>query len=135
MKNFIFTLIFITGTVSLIFAGNNVDNVMQKQSDGTYVINTTSLCSAKGFKSKTPVEVYIRNGKVIKVAPLQNNESPNFFGKVKKFLLPLYNDLKVDKAKILSKEGVPDGCTGATYSSRAVQENISAALEYYESHK
>ena len=55
-------------TTGVAFAAVQQDKVMYKQADGTYVVNTTSLCpNVKGFKGATPVEVYIKNNKVIKV--------------------------------------------------------------------
>ena len=68
----------------------------------------------------------------MKVVPLKNDESPNYFEKVKKHLIPLYRNLKIGKAKKLSKEVKIDGCTGATYSTNAIQQNVKSALEYYE---
>ena len=135
MKNLIITLIILVSGSVAIFAATNHDSIMRKQSDGMYIVNTTSLCKTKGFRDVTPVEVYIKNGKVIKVIPLSNKESPNYFEKVKKHLLPLFENVKVNNAKKVSKGRVPDGCTGATYSTRAVQANVEAALEYYQSHK
>ena len=113
----------------------SADNVMTKQSDGTYVVRTNTICKARGYRKGTPVEVHIKNGKVVKVLALKNEETVPYFARVKKFLLPLYNNLKVSKAKKLTKRTQVDGCTGATYSTKAVQKNIGAALDYYEKNK
>lgn len=113
----------------------SADNVMTKQSDGTYVVRTNTICKARGYRKGTPVEVHIKNGNVVKVLALKNEETVPYFTRVKQFLLPLYNNLKVSKAKKLTKKTQVDGCTGATYSTKAVQKNISAALDYYEKHK
>ena len=113
----------------------SADNVMTKQSDGTYVVRTNTICKARGYRKGTPVEVHIKNGKVVKVLALKNEETVPYFARVKKFLLPLYNNLKVSKAKKLTKQTHVDGCTGATYSTKAVQKNIGAALDYYEKNK
>ena len=52
-------------TTGVAFAAVQQDKVMYKQADGTYVVNTTILCSnVKGFKGATPVDVYIKNNKV-----------------------------------------------------------------------
>lgn len=113
----------------------SADNVMTKQSNGTYVVRTNTICKARGYRKGTPVEVHIKNGNVVKVLALKNEETVPYFARVKQFLLPLYNNLKVSKAKKLTKKTQVDGCTGATYSTKAVQKNISAALDYYEKHK
>lgn len=120
-------------TTGVAFAAVQQDKVMYKQADGTYVVNTTSLCqNVKGFKGATPVEVYIKNNKVIKVEALPNRETPKFYEKVKQGLFPQFNGMKLSKA---AKAVSIDGVTGATYSSRAVKENIAAAVAYYKKNK
>lgn len=114
-------------------AANHQNKVMQKQADGTYVVNTSSLgANIKGFKGATPLEVYIKDNKVVKVEALPNQETPRFFARVKQSLLPKFNGMKVSKA---SKASAIDGVTGATYSSKAVKANVAAALDYYKKHK
>ena len=113
----------------------SAQEVMKKQGDGTYVVNTTTICNARGFKGATPLEVYIKSGKVVKVVPLKNQETRQYFQKVSNALLPKYNGTKVAKAKKIAAQTKVDGCTGATYSTVAVQKNIQAALDYYTKHK
>ena len=106
---------------------------MYKQADGTYVVNTTTLTpNVKGFKGATPVEVYIKNNKVVKVVPLPNHESPRYFNTVKENLLPKFEGMKVTKA---AKAEQVDGATGATFSSRAIKANVAAAVAYYKKNK
>lgn len=130
MKKLLFSIIFIAATTNLL-----ADNVMTKLHDGTYVVRTTTICNARGFRKATPVEVYINKGTVVKVVALKNEESAPYFKHVKQQLLPKYNNIKVSKAKKLASTPKVDGCTGATFSTRAIQKNIKAALDYYESHK
>ncbi len=111
------------------------DNVMTKLDDGTYVVNTTTICNARGYRKSTPVEVYIKKGAVVKVVALKNEETVPYFKRVRQSLLPMYANLKVSKAKKLATKTAVDGCTGATFSTSAVQKNIKAALDYYQSHK
>ena len=47
----------------------------------------------------------------------------------------MYNNLKISKAKKLAERTEVDGCTGATFSTKAVQKNIKAAIGYYEKNK
>lgn len=110
------------------FTSINGGNVMRKQGS-TYIVNTTTLCNQRGFRGPTPLEVYIKGNKVVKVVALRNQESPQFFSKVVNGLLP-----KV-AGKSLAKASKVDGVTGATFSSRAVKANIAAAVNYYKSHK
>ena len=134
IKNFIMIAgIFAAGF--LLASAGKADSPMVKTQDGTYIVNTASLCDAKGFKGATPVEVYIKGGKVLKVVALSNQETPGYFAKVKNSLLPLFNGMKIKDAKKQALATEVDGCTGATYSTKAIQKNISAALEYYEKHK
>lgn len=113
----------------------NADNVMTKQADGTYVVRTNTICNARGYRKTTPVEVHINKGNVVKVIALKNEETVPYFSRVKQFLLPMYNNLKLSKAKKLTEKTKVDGCTGATFSTKAVQKNIRAAIDYYEKHK
>ncbi|MGN1374926.1 MAG: FMN-binding protein [Prevotella sp.] len=131
MKRYLIVAFLLFMTSSVLFAGD----VMTKNTDGTYIINTSHLCVAKGYRGTTPLEVYIKNGVVVKVVTLKNNETVPYFERIKKFLLPLYEGRKLSKAKKLSSETKIDGCTGATYSTKAVQKNIRAAIEYYEKNK
>ncbi len=108
------------------------DGVMTKQSDGTYVVNTTTLCSdVEGYRGATPLKVYIKSGKVVKVEALRNQESPKYFVRVKQGLLDKWNGKKVQKAEKMQVDAV----TGATMSSEAVKQNVRAALRYYQKHK
>ena len=115
--------------------GAMADNVMTKLDDGTYVVRTATICNARGYRKATPVEVYIKKGIVVKVVALKNEETVPYFKRVRQSLLPKYANLKVSKAKKLASKTVVDGCTGATFSTSAVQKNIKVALDYYEKHK
>lgn len=117
-------------TAGFAFAAANDENVMRKQSDGTYVVNTTTLAAnVSGFKGATPVEVYIKNDKVVKVVAMKNRETPRYFEQVDSKMLPKF------AGKRISKVGTVDGVSGATFSSRAVRLNVEAAVKYYKAHK
>ena len=106
------------------------DNVMTKQKDGTYVVNTTTLASnVRGYVGSTPLEVYIKKNKVVKVVALPNKETPKIFAKVKSGMLPKYAGKKTSAVSSV------DGVTGATYSSKAVKAYVEAAVKYYKAHK
>lgn len=49
----------------LLTLASYADDVMTKQADGTYVVNTTTLCQTRGYQSTTPVEVYIKDRKSV----------------------------------------------------------------------
>ena len=111
------------------------DNVMKRHADGTCTVRTNTICKARGYRKGTPVEVYFKNGKVMKVVALKNEETVPYFSRVKQFLLPLYHNLKISKAKKLAERTEIDGCTGATFSTKAIQKNVKAAIDYYEKNK
>lgn len=106
--------------------------VMTKEADGTDIINTTTLCKdVKGFRGNTPLSIYIKKGKIVEIKPLANKETPNYFNKVKQGLLNKWNGMKASKAATVQVDGV----TGATFSSKAVKENVKRGIAYYQKHK
>ena len=117
---------------TFVFAANKGNNVMRKTADGTTIVNTSSLCpNVRGFRGPTPLEVYFKKGKVLRVVALPNQETPKYFQKVKTELLGKWNGMTAAKA---SKANI-DGVTGATFSSKAVKANVKAAEAYYKTHK
>ena len=101
---------------------------MTKEKDGTYIVNTTTLADdVQGYNGTTPVKVYIKKGKIVKVEILKNQDGPKFNAKVKNQMLPAYEGMSVRQ---FSKKEV-DGVTGATFTSNAVKENVSRAIAYY----
>ena len=111
------------------------DNVMKRHADGTCTVRTNTICKARGYRKGTPVEVYFKNGKVMKVVALKNEETVPYFSRVKQFLLPLYHNLMISKAKKLAERTEIDGCTGTTFSTKTIQKNVKAAIDYYEKNK
>lgn len=123
-------LMAVIGTTA--YAGKAQSSAITKTADGTYVVNTTTLASdVKGYRSTTPLKIYIKNNKVEKVEALKNQETPKYFVRVKNEVLSKWNGLKVAKAV---KKKV-DGVTGATMSSDAVKENVKRGLDYYQKNK
>lgn len=117
-------------TASFAFAAVGDDNVMRKQADGTYVVNTTTLAAnVRGYKGATPLEVHIKKNKVVKVVALKNNETPQYFAQVTSKMFPNFS------GKSISKVGSVDAVSGATISSKAVKANVEAAVKYYKAHK
>lgn len=113
------------------FQSATPDDVMTKE-DGMYVVNTTKLGKdVMGYVSTTPLKIYIKKNKVVKVEALKNQETPKYFAKVKKLLLEKWNGQKVNDAEKLKVDGV----TGATFSSDAVIQNVQLGLKYYKQHK
>ena len=108
--------------LAVAFVTASAQDVMRKEKDGTYIVNTNG---------PTPVEVYIKKNKIVKVVPLKSQEGPKYVAKVKKDMLPKYEQMNVKKGTVQDVDAV----TGATFTSKAVQENISRAVDYYKKHK
>lgn len=107
------------------------DTSTMTKSNGVTVISTKLIAkNVKGFGGNTPVKIYISKKKIQKIEPYPNQENPAFFAKAKK-LLDKYEGMSVKKA--LNTE--VDGVSGATYSSKALKENVKIGLEYYQEHK
>ena len=124
-------------TAALLFAAITMmsampaDQVITKE-DGMDVVNTTTLGQkVAGYIGATPLKIYIKGNKVVKVVALKNQETPMYFAKVKKKLLDSWNGKKV---KAASKMKV-DAITGATFSSKAVIKNVQLGLDYYQKNK
>ena len=111
------------------FIAAEAQQVMRKEKDGTYIVNTTTIANdVEGYAGPTPVEVYIKKNKIVKVVPLKTMDGPKYVAKVKNGMLTKYEGMKIEKKAPLPKV---DGVTGATYSANATQQNIAAALDYY----
>ena len=101
---------------------------ISKAPDGTVTVNTTDIGkNIIGYGGPVPLEITIKDDKIQKIKPLPNKETPEFFGAV------------VNSDLLDSFEGMPlgqavfphvDAVSGATYSSRAVIDNVKAAAKY-----
>lgn len=114
------------------FITADAQEVMKKEKDGTYVVNTTTLAKdVEGYNGSTPVEVYIKKNKIVKVVPLKSQEGPKYVAKVKKGMLPKYEGMSVKKGAVADVDAV----TGATFTSNAIHENVKRGVDYYQKHK
>ncbi len=121
----------ILGLVLCIQSAGLKDDTIIKE-DGMYVVNTTSLGKdIEGYNGPTPLKIYIKKNKVMKIEGLKHQETPKYYARVKKALFEKWNNLKVNEARNLKVDGV----TGATYTSEAVIKNVQVGLDYYKSHK
>lgn len=105
---------------------SKTNDTITKLADGTIVVNTTSLSKdITGFGGNVPLNIYIKDGVVKDIKALPNKETPEFFGKASS-LLDKWKGKTVDEATKLKVDGV----SGATYSSRAIIENMKMGLQY-----
>jgi uncharacterized protein with FMN-binding domain len=106
------------------------DEIMSKSKDTT-IVNTELIAKdVKGYKGATPVKIYIRKNKVVKIEALPNRETPKFFARAKS-LLSSWDGKTVSKAAKMDVDGV----SGATFSSKALIKNVQMGLKYYKEHK
>lgn len=122
---------FVLLAVVMMSATTQNSAVMTKE-NGVYVVNTTTLAKdVEGYIGTTPLKIYIKKNKVLRIEALKNQETPKYFLKVKKLLLNKWDGMTVKKAVSADVDGV----TGATFSSDAVKENVKRGLDYYQKNK
>ena len=127
MKKTLMTLLLLAA-----FTMAQADDVMKKEKDGTYIVNTTTLApDVEGYNGPTPLEIHIKKNKIVKVVLLKSMETPKYNAKVKKQMIPFYENVKLKKGKKVEIDGV----TGATFTSDAVKENVQRGLDYYWKNK
>jgi uncharacterized protein with FMN-binding domain len=117
-------------TVMFFISAMPADSVITK--DGaTTVVNTTTLTkNVRGYKSTTPVKIYIEKNRVVKVEALKTQETPKYFAKAKT-VLDNFAGKTVTKAEKMNVDAV----SGATISSKALVKNVQMGLKYYKAHK
>lgn len=122
----------VMGGCIVAFGQHPKDSNMTRTKDGTYIVNTSRLgAKVQGYAGPTPLNVYIKNNKVVKIEALPNKETPQYFNILRKSFLNSWNGKTVKKARATE----PDARTGATYSAKAVARNVTLALDYYQANK
>jgi electron transport complex protein RnfG len=125
MRKLLTTILILSAAATVLAA----DKVIRKQNNGTFVVNTSTIAKdVRGYNGPTPLEIHIKDDRIVKIIILSNNETRNYFERVKKNLMSKWIGMKVNK--VLSTD--IDAVTGATYTSDAVTENMKRALEYYK---
>ena len=85
----------------------------------------------KGYNGPIPLEIHIKNNRIVKIVALTNSETRKYMNLVNQKLIPKWTGMKVDKALSTNMDGV----SGATISSDAVKENVRRGLKYYRKKK
>ncbi len=93
---------------------------------GTVLLSSPYSDEIMGFNGPTPLQIAMdAEGKILEVRVLANDETPNFLNRViKAGFLDSWNGLTAEEA--LNKE--MDAVSGATYSSRGIQNSLKARL-------
>ena len=98
------------------------------ETDNGFTINTTDIGKKiVGYRGTTPVEITVSGGKIAKIVPLPNDETPEFFGSVRNS--DLFESLD-GKTLAEAQHTTIDGVTGATYTSNAIIANIRTGIAY-----
>lgn len=96
--------------------------------DGVATVNTSALPGTiNGYAGPVPLEINIKDGKVISVEALDNTETPSFFKRAAVILSSWDGKTlaEVDSMEI-------DAVSGATFSSQAIINNFKVGLACYE---
>ena len=96
-------------------------------SDGTVTVFTKQLATdVQGFAGQTPLRITLnKEGVVTAIEAQPNSESPEFFGKATA-LFARWQGKPIDAA--IGEE--VDAVSGATFSSRAIMENVKRGLSF-----
>ncbi len=102
-------------------------DTLSLQPDGGIVVNTKPLAKdVSGYGGPVPLMIHIsKDGIVTKIEALPNSETPDFFDSAKE-LFARWQGKSVDEA--LGEK--VDGVSGATFSSKAIIENVQRGLAY-----
>lgn len=114
-------------TFAFILMGAGVSKNAIKYKNGIAIVNTSSIVKARGLNSKTPIKIYIKGNKITKIESLPNQETPAVFASAER-LLKKFIGKSVDEASTMKVDGV----SGATYSSKALIQNVKGGLKYYK---
>lgn len=117
-------------TFAFILMGAGVSKNAIKYKNGIAIVNTSSIVKARGLNSKTPIKIYIKGNKITKIESLPNQETPAVFASAER-LLKKFIGKSVDEASTMNVDGV----SGATYSSKALIQNVKGGLKYYKENK
>lgn len=94
---------------------------------GGKVVDTAVTCSdVQGFAGPVPLLIYISDGRIDSVVMQPNSETPSFVRRaVRGGILDRWNGMTVEQARNADVDAV----SGATFTSRAVIENVRRGLK------
>ena len=117
-------MLLVAGTVSL--DARTKKKTTTKKANTAQVIYTGDIASKViGYNGTTPLNITVKNGVIESIEVLPNQESPAYLKRAKDKVLPQYIGKTVAEAKKLNA----DIATGATYTSKAIIQNIQMGLD------
>lgn len=94
--------------------------------DGSIRLNTTELGKdIIGYGGTVPLVITLQDGRIKSVEALPNSETPKFFESAS-VLLSKWDGQTIEDAQQLEVDGV----SGATFTSKAIIENVQRGLQY-----
>lgn len=121
-------MLLVAGTASL--DARTKKKTTAKKANTTQVIFTGDIANKViGYNGTTPLNITIKNGVIENIEVLPNQESPGYLKRAKEKVLPQYIGKSVAEAKKLNA----DIATGATYTSKALIQNIQMGLDQAKS--
>lgn len=98
----------------------------ENQQLGTLISSAPYASQVKGFAGPTPLFLFLdTSGKIQAITSEENAETPHFFRRAQESLLPHWLGLTAEAGANLQVDAV----SGATFSSRAIIENIRQTLQ------
>ena len=98
---------------------------VQQQPDGTLLVNTTRLGkNVKGYGGNVPLQVHWKEGRIVKIVPLKNEETPEFFAEATQLLARWIGKTPEEALRLKV-----DAVSGATFSSNAIIANVHLAAQ------
>ena len=117
-------MLLVAGTASL--DARTKKKATTKKANSTQVIYTGDIANKViGYNGTTPLNITVKNGVIENIEVLPNQESPGYLKRAKDKVLPQYIGKTVAEAKKLDA----DIATGATYTSKAIIQNIQMGLD------
>ena len=117
-------MLLVAGTASL--DARTKKKTTTKKASATQVIYTGDIANKViGYNGTTPLNITVKNGVIENIEVLPNQESPGYLKRAKDKVLPQYIGKTVAEAKKLDA----DIATGATYTSKALIQNIQMGLD------
>ena len=121
-------MLLVASTVSL--DAHTKKKTIAKKASATQVIYTGDIANKViGYNGTTPLNITVKNGVIESIEVLPNQESPGYLKRAKEKVLPQYIGKTVAQAKKLNA----DIATGATYTSKALIQNIQMGLDQVKS--
>lgn len=98
---------------------NGNDNAISGSFSGATLKDGTYEGSAEGYKSTIKVSVTVKNGSVTDITVVDENETPKYFDRAQGIIESIVYNQSLDV----------DAVSGATFSSKGIQEAVKNALQ------